>query len=607
MSFLRRPRWGFGLASLALTLASTAFAQTQQLQPVIVTATRQPQVLDDSISDITVIDREQLEAQGTRTLGEVLSRVPGIQRSANGGPGTASSLFIRGSEARHTLLLIDGVPYGSATLGTPVWDTLPLSQIDHVEIMRGPGAALYGSSALGGVVQIFTRQGARGFAPNAAASLGSQGTDEATAGFAGGQGPWTYSLQGQHFHTNGFSATNAKVPFGNFDPDDDGFRQASLSGRAQFKFDEHWSLNTGLMLSDGLVHFDDGPGRDSRTAQRTEQLSASLDGHVNAGWNSTLRVAENTDTSDAIEGAFLPSDFQTHTQQWLWQNDVSTPLGTLLAGAEMVRQSVDSSTAYAVTRRTIRSLLLGLNGESGPHHWQANVRRDDNSQFGGANTGALGYGFDLDSAWRVTASRGTSFVAPSFNQLYFPGFGNPNLQPERGLSSEIGLRWAGASQSVKLTAFDSRIRGFFDPVNPAAVISQVRIEGQSLAWEAHWTDVTLNAGLDLMRPRNESNGRHLPRRADQQLTLSGSQRIGAVDWGATLLAVGERFDDSANTQAKRLPGYATLDLYANYRLRPEWTLEGRANNLAGRVFETTYGYNQPGRQMFVGLRFAPKP
>lgn len=606
MIFLRHPRWGFGLAVLALALSTSASAQSQPLQPVVVTGSRQPQALDDAISDLTVIDREQLEAQGTRTLGEVLARVPGIQRSANGGSGTASNIFIRGAEARHTLLLIDGVPYGSATLGTPVWDTLPLEQIERVEILRGPAAALYGSSALGGVVQIFSRQGAQGFAPHAAVRMGSQRSDEVTAGVAGGHGPWTYAVQARHFQTDGFSATNPKVSFGRFNPDDDPFRQASLSGQLRFKFDENWSLNTGLLLSNGLVHFDDGPGRDSRTAQRTAQFSASLEGRVRQGWTSTLSVATNSDTSDAIEAAFLPSKFQTHSQQGLWQNDIATPLGTLLAGLESVRRSVDSSTAYAVTERGIHSVLLGLTGASGPHHWQANLRRDENSQFGGATTGGVGYGLDLSSAWRITASHGTSFVAPSFNQLYYPGFGNPNLQPERGRSSELGLRWNGVSQSVKLTAFDNRIRGFFDPTNPAAAISQARIRGQSLAWEARWTSVTLNAGVDLLRPRNESNGLHLPRRADQQLTLAGSQRVGAADWGATLLAVGERFDDSANTQDKRLPGYATLDLYANHHLQPGWTLEARVNNLAGRVFETAYGYSQPGRQLFIGLRYAPQ-
>ena len=606
MIFRRHLPWGFGLAVLALALSTSASAQSQQFQPVVVTGSRQPQALDDAISDITVIDREQLEAQGTRTLGEVLAHVPGIQRSANGGPGTASNIFIRGAEARHTLLLIDGVPYASATLGTAVWDTLPLDQIERVEILRGPAAALYGSSALGGVVQIFTRQGAQGFAPNAAVRLGSQRTEEVSTGLAGGRGPWTYSLQGQHFQTGGFSATNAKVPFGSFNPDNDPFRQSSLSGRARLKFNENWSLSTGLLFSDGLVHFDDGPGRDTRTAQRTAQFSTSLEGRIREGWTSTLRLATNTDTSDAIEAAFLPSNFQTVTKQRLWQNDVVTSVGTLLAGLESVRQSVDSSTAYAVTERAINSFLLGLTGQSGPHHWQGNLRRDENSQFGGATTGSLGYGLDLSSEWRITASHGTSFVAPSFNQLYYPGFGNPNLQPERGRSSELGLRWIGASQSLKFTVFDNRIRGFFDPTNPAAVISQARIQGQSLAWEARWTNVTFNAGVDLLRPRNESNGLRLPRRADQQLTLAGSQRIGAADWGATLLAVGDRFDDSVNTPAKRLPGYATLDLYGNYRLQPGWTLEGRVNNLAGRVFETAYGYNQPGRQLFIGLRYAPK-
>jgi vitamin B12 transporter len=609
MSFLidRWSGWAPTVLALACVISTNARAQTASDQTVVVTGARQPQSIDDTLADVTVIGRDELEAQGPRALSQVLAMVPGIQISASGGPGTATSVFIRGAEGRDTLLLIDGVPYGSATLGLPVWDTVPLSQIERVEILRGPAAALYGSSALGGVIQVITRRGAQGFAPNASLQAGSDSTFDTHAGFAGGQGAWTYALQAQHFQTEGFSATNAHVPFGDYNPDRDPFMQTALSGHAQVRLSPDWSLDTAGLVSDSLVHYDDGPSVDSRTGERTRQVNTTLDGRLNSRWTTTLRLAGNTDNSDTPESTYGPSDFKTSTQLLQWQNNVATPLGTLLAAAERLRQSVKSTTAYVVTERSIRSVLLGLTGAAGPHHWQGNVRRDDNSQFGRATTGSVGYGLDLGTAWRITASHGTSFVAPSFNQLYYPDFGNANLQPEHGRSSEVGLRWEGALQSVKLTAFDNRIRSFFDSTDPMAAVSRARITGQSLAWALHARSVTVNASLDLMRPRDEATGLRLARRADRQFTLSADQHAGAATWGAALLAVGDRFEDSANTPSERMASYATLDLHGSYRLQPAWTIDARVNNLANRAYETAYGYNQPGRQVFVGLRYAPRP
>lgn len=605
MTFLVSPSGARSAAGASLCVfAGVCAAQSTTLEPVVVTATRTPQPASAAISDITVIDRDRLELLGSRTLDEVLARVAGVQRTSNGGPGNVSSVFIRGAESRHTLLLIDGVPYGSATSGTPAWSAIPVEQIERIEVLKGPAAALYGSSAVGGVVQIFTRGGSKETRFNAALRAGSDSTVEASAGVNGSSGAVGYALQLQGFRSEGFSSTNPHAQFNNYNPDTDPYRQTSISGRVGTQFNADWKADVSLLANSGRVHYDDGAGRDTQSDLRSNQLAATLNGKLGAGWNTTLRVAQNVDDSEGLVGAFLPSRFKTTGRLFQWQTDVATPVGTLLAGLESLRQSVDSSTAYDVTQRTINSALLGLTGQSGRHHWQLNARHDRNSQFGSADTGSAGYGFDLTSAWRISALHGTSFTAPSFNQLYFPKFGSPALQPERGRSTEVALRWQGNGQNVRLTAFDNRIRGFINSAKPTDPIAQASIEGQSIAWDGQFGDVNANLGIDLMRPRNQLNGKSLPRRADQQANAGAGYRYGAFDVGGSLLAVGERFDDAANTPARRLAGYVSADAYANYRFSPTVTFELRLNNLGGQVYETAYGYNQAGRQVFVGARFA---
>ena len=601
--FMKNRVFYFALAAVPLA-CSRAPAQSPTLMETVVTATRSATRSDALVSDVVLIDRTAIEAASARTLPELLARQAGVQFNTSGGLGSLSGISVRGTEARHTILLIDGVRYGSATAGTPIWDNIPLELIERIEVLKGPASALYGSEGVGGVVQVFTRKGVKGFKPFAAVSLGKESRRTLSAGAAGGQGNVSYALGAQVLRQTGFSATNARVPFGNFNADRDGFQQDAFNASIGWQFTPDWKLDAGTLYADGQVQLDDGPGRDARTAVRTQTGFVGIQGKPATSWQTQLRLSQSADVADAIVSAFLPSNFKTRQNEIVWTNHIDTPLGLALLGAEKRRQKVSGSTNYDVRERSINAVFAGLNCSSGRHSWQIILRRDSNSQFGGSSTGFAGYGLAFAPGWRANVSHGTSFVAPSFNQLYFPRFGNPLLQPEKGRNTDLGLAWKTQSHEVKLVRYDNKIRGYITNTTVAANIPQSRIKGFTLGYAAQMDRLTVNTSVDALNPRNELNGRQLPRRARIHAAVNVDYDFGAWKGGASVLQVGQRFDDTANTQ--RLPGYATLDLHASYPLAADWTVQAALNNVTNKSYETALGYNQPGRSLFVTVRWQPK-
>jgi vitamin B12 transporter len=600
-------RLGAAAVPLAVAAAFPSLSLAQDARPTlresVVTATRVETRADELVSDVQVIDRAEIERSTARTLPELLARIAGVQMSANGGRGKNSNIFIRGAENRHTILLIDGVRLGSATAGTPSWETLPVELIDHVEVLKGPASALYGSEGVGGVVQIFTRKGRAGFHPSAAVTVGSYGFAQASAGLSAGQGDLTYALGARRLVERGFSATLPHVPFGQYNADRDPFRQNAMTASVGYRIHRDWSAEASMVYADGINHFDDGAGLDASAAVRTFIGHLGVKGRVLPSWRTELSFGQGNDTNDNLVST-TPGGFRTQQSQWAWQNDVDTPIGVAVAGLERREQKIQATTAYSVTGRMIDSVFAGLNGNAGPHAWQVNVRRDRNSQFGGETTGFAGYGYRFTPNWRVHGSYGTSFVAPSFNQLYFPGFGNPALQPERGRNSDLGLTYTQGAHELKLTHFDNRIRGFMTNTTLPVNIPRARIDGWSLGYEGRLSAWDLRANLDLLDPRNAVNQRLLPRRARHQATVAADYSVGAWTFGGALIHVGQRFDDAAN--ATPLGAYATLDLSADWRFAPEWSAQAKLNNLADRHYETAYGYQQPGRALYLTLRWQPK-
>ena len=596
----------FLLSSVVLACAAPAVAQQQ----VTVTATRTPTRLADVVADITVIGREELQRSEARTLPELLSQQAGLQFSSNGGLGKTASIFIRGLEARHTLLLVDGVRVGSATVGSPSLDNLPLESIERIEIVRGPMSSLYGSGAMGGVIQVFTRKAPQGLTGNAKVAVGSGRFGQVATGLGWGNGPFDAALQVQRTTTRPDSATNPRVPFGSYNVDDDGFGQIGGSLRLGWSIGGDWRLEFTGLQSKGLTALDDGPGADARARLENRVAALAARGTVLPGWTTRVSVGSSTDVYDTRSSASVFASLgatRTRSRQATWENTVATPVGNLLLLAERMSEEVSRpGAAYSVSQRDIDGLVLGLSGSAGGHVWQASARRDRNSQFGGISTGALAYGYALSPQLRLGASFGTSQTLPSFNQLYFPNFGNPSLIPEEGRHTEVNLRWTSGVHNVRAAAYGHRYRNFISSGPQPANLPRATVDGLSLSYAATWQALDLGVSFDHVEPTNattgSSFGRQLPRRAQDALRISADHPWGAWRLGATVAAFSGRFDDAANTT--RLAGYATLDLRADWALARDLTLGLRLNNVGGEVYETVLGYNQPGRQAVASLRYA---
>lgn len=594
-------------ACAASCLSPGVSLAADQLAMVVVTATRQATRANEVIADVTVIERETIEQAGPTTLPELLARQPGLHVVDNGGAGKATSVFMRGTSSGHTLLLVDGMPLGSATTGSPSLHNLPLSQIERIEILRGPASSLYGSDAIGGVIQIFTRRGEGSMRVNAYAGIGGYGTREVQAGVSGSQGPWSYSFAASRFTTDGFNVAADPVRFRTAlfsvpNSDADGYRNTSHAGRVTYKLAEGHEIGASVLEATSRSAYDGGGATvDAYNNDKTRMYGLQLRNRINDRWTSTLRWGLSEDRSEN----FAPARtlFATTQTQWTWQNDLRLSVGSVLLAFENVDQSVTSTTNYAIKARTVRSLIAGYQGNLGAHSWQAALRHDENSQFGGRTTGSLGYAYRFAAEWQARIASGTAFKAPSFNQLYFPGFGNVNLKPEEARNLEAGLNWERGGQHASLTWFDNRVSNLIAGF-PVTNIGKARITGTSLAYGLTHRAWHADAGLDLMRPVDEANGRRLQRRPAEMAKLALSYAPAIWKAGGEITAIGRRYDTT--TQTRAMGGYAVVNLFAAREIARDWTLEGRINNLFDRVYENAWAYAVPGRQIFVGLRYAPR-
>ncbi|NJD26227.1 MAG: TonB-dependent receptor [Betaproteobacteria bacterium] len=603
----------------AIALAFPCALQAQQaatLDPVVVTATRQPTRTSELLSDVTVVERKDIDEAGQSTLEEILGRQPGIQVIANGAPGANSSLFMRGTSSNQVLLLIDGVRVGSATAGSPAWSRIPTSQIERIEILRGPASSLYGADAVGGVVQVFTRRGGEGFSPYAEIGAGSYDTYRGNAGFAGGAAGWRYALNAATDYSKGFNSTRNPGPRNfTYNADRDGFRQNSVTGSLAYAFAKGHEAGANIFYSSGENRYDAGTPGDDRNDQVVSTYSAYLRDAFTDNWTSTLRAGRSTDDAENTRNGVRTSTFKTSQNQYLWQNDIATGFGNFLAALERLEQDVDSTTAYTVTSRSINSAMAGWRGQFAAHRLQANVRIDDNSQFGDKTTGSIAYGYQFSEAWRANVGYGTAFKAPTFNDLYFPlsfGFrGNPNLKPESSRNAEAAVHWESGLQHVSLTLYRNdvsdlitfaSIPGTFD--STMVNISSALIKGATLAYDGRVGSFVLGASYDYLDPRNEDTDKLLPRRAKQYGTLALGQQEGPFEWRVEMQASDYRYDNVANT--RKVAGYAIFNVYGAYRLARDWSVFARVNNLFDRDYELVADYATAGLNAFVGLRYALK-
>ncbi len=584
------------------------------LDTVIVTATRTVQTVDETLAAVTVITRQDIERQQAQSVQDVLRGTPGLSIANNGGAGKLTSFFLRGANSNQVLVLIDGVKIGSATTGMAALQDYPIDQIERIEIVRGPRSSLYGSEAIGGVIQIFTRKGGGALTPSFSVGGGSYNTFKTSAGVSGGGERGWFNANVSGMNSSGFNACNGK-PFpggaGCFtvEPDKDGYHNKSGTLRGGYRFGNLAEVDLHWLRSEGQVHYDGSFQNESKSAQQVYGGRLLL--KPQDALRLSLAAGRSQDDADNFKDGIFSSRFNSERDTVSLQGDISiAAYHRLTGGYDYQSDHVDSTTVYSVASRDNKGLFAQYQGAFGAHDVQASVRHDKNQQFGEKATGGLAWGYAINNQVRMTANYGTAFKAPTFNDLYWPGFGNPNLKPEKSRSIELGLRgtpaWGSWSAHVFQTAINDLIG--FDPATYAPInIDSARIRGVEGTVSTQFAGWSMNSSLTLLDPKNRAsdanNGKVLPRRAEQTLRVNMDRGFGHYRAGATLFAEGERFDDPANTRT--MGGYATLDLRVERALAKNWLVQARIANLFDKRYETASYFNQAGRNFFITLRYQP--
>jgi vitamin B12 transporter len=607
-------------AALSLVLFSSQAAPAQELEQLIVTAARIPEPEDQSFFSSTLLTRADIEARQVSSVQDLLADLAGISIDSTGGLGQQSSVFIRGADSDHTLLLIDGVRVGSATLGSAPFEIIPLEQIDHIEVVRGPRSTLYGSDAVGGVIQIFTRQaGDPGATLGGSAMTGSYDTHEFT-GYAAARGRAAWgSISADVLTTGGLAACLPSGVAGCFDPAapqlPDGHQNRSGSLSAGVRLTDQLTASADVLYTHGWTAFD-GAGFDDRLDFGEKVLSAHLDQTLGAGWHVRLMAGRDEDDERDFLDVTPVGTFDSVRNSASLQADGKLGEAVkLVSGVDYEDVHVDSDTPFAASSRTTRAGFSELHADFAGWSALAGARFEDNEQFGAHWTGNLGLTRRLGVGVRFMLTWGTAFRAPTFDELYFPGFGNPNLKPETSQSWETGLdggegalRWSLHAYQTTLDEEISIDPLTFLPLN----IDRSRIRGVELQGDWHGADWVVGGQLTGLEPLNVSPGAGyddlLPRRAQQSASLTVRRLLrpapaGGADGSVGVVArwEGRRYDDLANTLP--MGGYLTVDLLTQWRLAHDWTLEARVANLFDRAYQTAAYYAEPGRSYGVTIRY----
>lgn len=586
----------------------SALAEIPLSDEIVVTATRMPQPLGKTIADTTVFNEQQIRQSGVSDVSTLLRTVAGLEIAQSGGLGSTSSIYMRGTEAKHVLVLLDGVRINSATTGMTGIEHLMLDNIERIEIVRGNVSSLYGSEAIGGVIQLFTKRGQGASGVNASAGLGSQGTQRMSAGFSGAVNDTAVSISAARLKTDGRSAINpALAP--NANPNNNGYDNSTVNASLTQTINSDHALTASLFSTRGNVSIDNAFGVPTslyNVVDYIDKLQLVSDDQLSALWHSRLSLAQGTDDSRYYTNTLLTSRYQTRSNQIAWQNNLALAEGQQLhLAAERLAQTVTASVLFSQTVRDVNSLSGGYTGEYGAQQVQLNLRQDRYSDFGTANTGLLGYGLILSDAWRATASVSNAFKAPTFNDMYWPlafGYqGNPALKPERSYNKEMGLHYAAGEHRVDAVYFDNRIQDLI-ALNAAFTtvtnINQARIDGEELSYFGDFGSKHLSASATLQNPRDAATGVILPRRARQFGNVVASHDFGAWNMGAEVRYSGAR-QDGVNV----LPSYQLLNLTSLWRIDSHLKLSARVDNLFNRSYSEVYSYNTPGRTLFVGLSY----
>ncbi|HDZ45632.1 hypothetical protein LCGC14_0097470 [marine sediment metagenome] len=594
-------RAAFSMAALPLAFHVHAEAQYAEattelaaLDPVVVTATLAPRTANESLSSVSVLDEATFRRQDPISLIDLFRGQPGVDVTSNGSFGKNSSVYLRGAPSDASVLMIDGIRLRSATSGGAAFQYLDPRMFDRAEIVRGPRGSLYGADAVGGVIQLFTPEGdEEGPQPRISVGGGSFNTQRLSAGVSGREGGTRYSFAGSHFNTDGQPVSRGG--------EDKGYDNTSALARIAHTFNSGTEVGLLALRARGNNEYDRG---ENDFVQQVMGLYGELP--VTDRWQSRLTLSEARDELDTIDN-FGNSVIDTRTQTARWQNNVQFGAHELIAGAEISEDRVSSTNDFDATRRDNKAVFTQGLLDFAPFAIQASLRYDDNEAYGDEVTGSVGLGYQVDNVHTLRASLGTAFKAPSFNDLYWPNSGNPDLNPESSETVEVGVRGQYNQWFWDLAAFQNDYddliawaptpSGLFAPQN----VNNARIRGAEFSSGVELNDWTLQAAFTYLDPEDRDTGNRLARRASQSVRLDADRELGDWSLGGSLVAQNHRYDNAANTQ--RLSGYGLVNLRAGWQFAPLWTARVTLENAFDKEYETTRDYINAGRAGFLSVHF----
>lgn len=603
--------------------------QALKLPEMLISANRQVQARNDSSAANTVFTREDIDRLQPTSLTDLLQRVPGVQVAQSGGRGNLPNIFIRGTNSAQSLVLVDGQRISSSSSGDSNLQFISVEQIERVEVLRGSRSAIYGSDAIGGVIQIFTRRGAdSGLHGRMRVAAGSNQTWERSLGLSGGDQRTRFSLGANLDESAGIDWTQPSLPS---DADHDGYRNRSLSLALSHALSDDLELGFNLLDNQGRSRYDNPFGRydssynvfaqDPYTDFSVSSFSGYLDANINDHWQSRIELghSENRDLKrDKLSDE--RSVFNTYRHSLNWQNDLRLDAdNSLILGADWYEDRLNTSpTRFAEDSRWNRAAFVQHRFRSDSFSTELGLRRDQNQQYGSQNTWSGTFTLPLNPDNDLLLSYSQGFRAPNFSDLYYPDFSNPALKPEHSKSYE--LQWRS-----QLTP-DSRLEAsiYRTDIEDAIIYDRVaqrpenvgaaRINGFEAALKQTLFGWQSSVGAALIDPRNRQDGHQLPRRARRTLNMDLDRQFDDLAFGASWQLVSRSYEDLSVKKQVPVGGYGVFGLRGSWAVDRELKLDLKLDNIFAKAYSRAlyeyngndYGYRSEGRTWMLGLTWTPE-
>ena len=603
-------------AGIFATLSTPQAQTSSEFNPVVVSASRTEQPLSDVLPSVSVITRADLDRSQAKNLADALQGEPGFEYGRNGGPGGTTSIFLLGSDSKNIIVLIDGVRTQTDNLGTLQLTDLSMSSVERIEILRGNAGALYGESAIGGVINIITKSGKGAPKMNASISYGSKNTSDVSAGYSGELNQTSFSINASRFNSDGFSAKKIN---GSVNPDKDGTTNEAFNAKISQKINKETEFGLTVQSVRGKTDYDQAQTTVDTFQSNSDSTGIYASNYWSSKFNSRLEILRSSLTyKDLKNGALRTSSdwvdgLQKGTQTSYRLSNIYEVDDTqqLTVGLEKSNSKYElTSYTNATNMRDSSAAYIGTLKKIQAFDIQFNLRRDDldgyrlNSSVNEyqKNTYLAGLGYRLNEVYRLTATTSTGFRAPAPYEFVSA----PSLRPETNKSNEFGVLFSTPNDSYRLVYFDTKASDaiYYHPTDDVYQNMNVKNKGIEASGKKNIGATRVKISFTKQNPINTDLNLQQARRAKEFGSVDLSHQMGSYQLGGLLYWSGSRKDSDFSQTI--LPSYTVLNLYASYRMDKEWVARLRLENLADTKYELASGYNTPGRGVFATLQYQPK-